>query len=141
MYEMQDSHGHQLSDNKRTTTFGKILRFSSLDELPNLINILKNDMSLVGPRPFPVSYYHLMGAEYRKRYLVRPGITGLSQVKGRNSLSWKLRIRYDLEYVKQISFSGDLLILLKTFRYLFSNKANQFLGDESIDKFIPDFDQ
>jgi lipopolysaccharide/colanic/teichoic acid biosynthesis glycosyltransferase len=141
MIDKRDIFGKQLPDKQRLTSSGKILRFLSLDELPNLINVVKGDLSFVGPRPFPTSYFNLMNAEQKKRYSVRPGITGLAQIMGRNNLSWKSKISYDLKYIEKINFFGDLIILFKTFRYLFTSKRNEDLGDQSIDDFIPDFDQ
>jgi undecaprenyl phosphate N,N'-diacetylbacillosamine 1-phosphate transferase len=141
MFDKQSNSGQQLPDKDRLTTSGKILRFFSLDELPNLINVLKSDMSFVGPRPFPTSYFDFMNSKQKKRYSVRPGITGLAQIMGRNNLSWKMKIYYDLKYIESINFFGDLIISLKTFRYLFSNKKNETLGNQSIDNFIPNFDQ
>jgi lipopolysaccharide/colanic/teichoic acid biosynthesis glycosyltransferase len=141
MIDKRDIFGKQLPDKQRLTSFGKILRFLSLDELPNMINVVKGDLSFVGPRPFPTSYFNLMNAEQKKRYSVRPGITGLAQIMGRNNLSWKSKISYDLKYIENINFFGDLIILFKTFRYLFTSKRNEDLGDQSIDDFIPDFDQ
>jgi len=135
-----DISGKQLPDKLRLTTTGKILRYLSLDELPNLINVLKGDLSFVGPRPFPISYYNLMNEEQKKRYAVRPGVTGLAQIMGRNNLSWKSKIRYDLEYTENINFLKDLIILFKTFRHLFTSKSNEDLGDKSIDDFLPNFD-
>lgn len=141
MIDKIDIFGKQLPDKQRLTSSGKILRFLSLDELPNMINVVKGDLSFVGPRPFPTSYFNLMNAEQKKRYSVRPGITGLAQIMGRNNLSWKSKISYDLKYIENINFFGDLIILFKTFRYLFTSKRNEDLGDQSIDDFIPDFDQ
>ena len=141
MIDKRDIFGKQLPDKQRLTSSGKILRFLSLDELPNMINVVKGDLSFVGPRPFPTSYFNLMNAEQKKRYSVRPGITGLAQIMGRNNLSWKSKISYDLKYIEKINFFGDLIILFKTFRYLFTSKRNEDLGDQSIDDFIPDFDQ
>jgi undecaprenyl phosphate N,N'-diacetylbacillosamine 1-phosphate transferase len=141
MVDKLSTSGQQLPDQDRITRSGKILRFFSLDELPNLINVLKNDMSFIGPRPFPTSYFELMNSEQKKRYSVRPGITGLAQVMGRNNLSWKMKIYYDLKYIEKVNLFTDLIILLKTFRYLFSNKKNETLGNQSIDSFIPNFDQ
>lgn len=141
MIDKRDIFGKQLSDKQRLTSSGKILRFFSLDELPNMINVIKGDLSFIGPRPFPTSYFDLMNAEQKKRYSVRPGITGLAQIMGRNNLSWKNKISYDLKYIENINFFGDLIILIKTFRYLFTSKRNEDLGDQSIDDFIPDFDQ
>jgi undecaprenyl phosphate N,N'-diacetylbacillosamine 1-phosphate transferase len=135
-----DVSGKKLPDKLRLTTSGKILRFLSLDELLNMINVLKGDLSFVGPRPFPTSYFNLMNEEQKKRYSVRPGITGLAQVMGRNNLSWKSKIEYDLKYIENINFLKDLIILFKTFRYLFTSKSNEDLGDKSIDDFLPNFD-
>ena len=141
MIDKSDISGRQLPDKQRLTSSGKILRFLSLDELPNMINVVKGDLSFVGPRPFPTSYFNLMNAEQKKRYSVRPGITGLAQIMGRNNLSWKSKIAYDLKYIESITFFGDLIILFKTFRHLFTSKRNEDLGDQSIDDFIPNFDQ
>jgi len=141
MIDKSDISGKQLPDEQRLTSFGKILRFLSLDELPNIINVVKGDLSFVGPRPFPTSYFNLMNTEQKKRYSVKPGITGLAQIMGRNNLSWKRKITYDLKYIENINLFGDLIILLKTFRHLFTSKRNEDLGDQSIDDFIPNFDQ
>lgn len=141
MIDKSDISGKQLPDKQRLTSSGRILRFLSLDELPNMINVVKGELSFVGPRPFPTSYFYLMNAEQKKRYSVRPGITGLAQIMGRNNLSWKSKIKYDLKYIENINFFGDLIILFKTFRHLFTNKRNEDLGDQSIDNFIPNFDQ
>ena len=141
MIDKSDISGRQLPDKQRLTSSGKILRFLSLDELPNIINVVKGDLSFVGPRPFPTSYFNLMNAEQKKRYSVRPGITGLAQIMGRNNLSWKSKITYDLKYIENINFFEDLIILFKTFRHLFASKRNEDLGDQSIDDFKPNFDQ
>ena len=141
MIDKSDISGKQLPDKQRLTSSGKILRFLSLDELPNIINVVKGDLSFVGPRPFPTSYFNLMNAEQKKRYSVRPGITGLAQIMGRNNLSWKSKITYDLKYIENINFFEDLIILFRTFRHLFTSKRNEDLGDQSIDDFIPNFDQ
>ena len=135
-----DIAGKQLPDKLRLTTSGKILRFLSLDELPNMINVLKGDLSFIGPRPFPTLYFTVMNKEQKKRYSVRPGITGLAQIMGRNNLSWKSKITYDLKYIENVNFLNDLIILFKTFRYLFTSKSNEDLGDKSIDDFLPNFD-
>ena len=141
MIDKSDISGRQLPDKQRLTSSGKILRFLSLDELPNIINVVKGELSFVGPRPFPTSYFNLMNAEQKKRYSVRPGITGLAQIMGRNNLSWKSKITYDLKYIENINFFEDLIILFKTFRHLFASKRNEDLGDQSIDDFKPNFDQ
>ena len=141
MIDKSDISGRQLPDKQRLTSSGKILRFLSLDELPNIINVVKGDLSFVGPRPFPTSYFNLMNAEQKKRYSVRPGITGLAQIMGRNNLSWKSKITYDLKYIENVNFFEDFIILFRTFRHLFTSKRNEDLGDQSIDDFIPNFDQ
>jgi len=141
MIDKSDISGKQLPDKQRLTFSGKILRFLSADELPNIVNVLKGDLSFIGPRPFPASYFHLMSNDQKKRYSVRPGITGLAQIKRRNSLSWKEKISYDLKYIENINFFMDIRILFATFRYLFTTKTNLDLGDQSIDNFSPNFDQ
>ena len=98
----------------RLTSFGKKLRASSLDELPELFNILKGDMSVVGPRPLSEVYLPFYTEKEHHRHDVRPGLTGLAQVNGRNNLSWEEKFAYDLQYINKISFSGDATILLKT---------------------------
>jgi len=109
-----DANGEPLPDEVRLTGYGKALRATSLDELPELINILIGDMSIVGPRPLLVQYLPLYSEEQRKRHSVRPGLTGLAQVSGRNSISWTERFRYDIAYVENISFFGDVKIIWDT---------------------------
>jgi lipopolysaccharide/colanic/teichoic acid biosynthesis glycosyltransferase len=104
------------TDAERLTAAGRLLRASSLDELPALWNVLRGDMSLVGPRPLPVAYLERYSAEQRHRHDVRPGITGLAQVRGRNALSWEQKFAYDLEYVRNQSLGLDLRILAATVR-------------------------
>ncbi len=104
-----------LENNQRRFWWGDVLRFLSLDELPQLWNVLKGEMSLIGPRPLPVEYLPLYSKEQQRRHEVLPGITGWAQVNGRNSVSWKEKFELDLYYVKNISFKLDLLIALKTF--------------------------
>ena len=106
--------GELLSDEVRLTSFGKKLRATSLDELPELINMFKGDMAIVGPRPLLVKYLPLYSKEEHKRHLVRPGLTGLAQTNGRNAISWDERFGYDLKYVRNITFIGDLSIILAT---------------------------
>jgi len=141
MKDSLDIQGRRLSDNLRLTFAGKILRYLSLDELPNLLNVLVGHMSIIGPRPLPTRYLAAMSYNQSRRYLVRPGMTGLAQIKGRNKITWSEIIAYDLEYVAKISFLLDLKILIKTPKNLFSRKANQDLGDQSIDNYNPNFDQ
>lgn len=114
MTDERDENGNLLSDEIRLTSFGKKLRDSSLDELPELFNILKGDMSIVGPRPQLVRDMVFMTEEQRQRHKVRQGLTGLAQVNGRNEISWEEKLSFDIEYVKKISFFKDLLIILQT---------------------------
>ena len=115
MSEEKDKEGHYLPDEKRLTRFGRKLRSTSLDELPELFNILKGDMSIVGPRPLLIEYLPYYTEIERKRHKVRPGLTGLAQVEGRNYLSWDERLKKDVAYVEQISFWLDCKIIVKTF--------------------------
>ena len=114
MSDARDEAGNLLPDSERLTKFGRLLRSSSLDELPELFCILKGDMSLIGPRPLTVAYLPYYTEEERVRHSVRPGLTGLAQVNGRNNLSLEERFAYDIEYVKNISLKMDISILLKT---------------------------
>lgn len=114
MSDACDENGELLPDAKRLTKFGRLLRESSLDELPEVWNILKGDMSLVGPRPLAVQYLPYYTAEERKRHDVRPGLTGWAQVNGRNALSWERKFSYDLEYIKNISLLFDIKIIFLT---------------------------
>jgi lipopolysaccharide/colanic/teichoic acid biosynthesis glycosyltransferase len=114
MTDAKDENGVLLSEKVRLTKFGKFLRKTSLDELPQLYNVLVGDMSFVGPRPLLIEYLPYYTDEERRRLAVRPGITGLSQIKGRNYILWEDRVKYDLEYVASISFKTDLSILIKT---------------------------
>ena len=111
MTDARDENGELLSDEIRLTRFGKLLRSTSLDELPELWNILKGDMSLIGPRPLLVRYLPYYTEEERKRHDVRPGLTGLAQVNGRNSLGWEDRFAYDIEYVENLTFAMDVKII------------------------------
>ena len=114
-----DENGNLLPDEQRLTAYGKFLRGSSMDELPELINILIGDMSIVGPRPQLVRDMVFMTPEQRKRHSVRQGLTGLAQVSGRNALRWERKLECDLEYVENITFLGDLKIILMTFVRVF----------------------
>lgn len=110
----KDENGNLLSDEKRLTKYGKFLRSTSLDELPELLNILKGDMAIVGPRPLLVQYLPLYTPEQKRRHEVRPGLSGLAQVNGRNSVDWETRFALDVEYVDNISFWGDVKIIFRT---------------------------
>lgn len=114
MTEEKDENGKLLPDEKRLTKFGKILRSTSLDELPELINILKGDMSIVGPRPLAVCYLPYYNEHEKHRHDVRPGLTGLAQINGRNNISWEERFKYDIQYVNKLTLKNDMLIILKT---------------------------
>ena len=111
-----DADGNLLSDEVRLTKFGKMLRSTSLDELPELFNILIGDMSIVGPRPLLVKYLERYNEEQHHRHDVRPGLTGLAQVNGRNAISWEEKFKYDVEYTKKVTFIGDLKIIFKTIK-------------------------
>lgn len=114
-----DDQGALLPDEIRLTSFGKMLRSTSLDELPELWNIFKGDMSIVGPRPLLVEYLSLYNDEQRQRHQVRPGLTGLAQVNGRNTISWEEKFKLDCRYVKEITLKQDLAILLLTLKKVF----------------------
>ena len=117
-----DEKGNLLPDEVRLTSFGKKLRSTSLDELPELFNILKGDMSIVGPRPQLVKDMIFMTKEQRKRHTVRQGLTGLAQVNGRNAISWEDKINYDLQYIQDITFINDLKIVFQTLVKVFKKE-------------------
>lgn len=119
MSDKKDENGKLLPDSERLTRFGKVLRATSLDELPELVNILKGEMSLIGPRPLAVCYLPYYNEKEKHRHDVRPGLTGLAQINGRNALNWEERFGYDLEYVENITFINDLKILFKTIYKVF----------------------
>ena len=114
MTDGRDEKGELLSDEERLTPFGKTLRATSLDELPEFINIFKGDMSFVGPRPLLVRYLPRYNEEQRHRHDVLPGLTGLAQVNGRNALSWEEKFKYDVEYARNVSFALDMKIIFMT---------------------------
>ena len=114
MTQEKDEHGNLLPDEKRLSRYGKFLRSSSLDELPELFNILKSDMSLIGPRPLLVKYLPLYNEKQRHRHGVRPGLTGLAQISGRNTLTWEEKFDIDIEYINNITFMGDMKIIVGT---------------------------
>ena len=116
MNDKKDEHGNLLPDKKRITAMGRFIRSTSIDELPQLINVLKGDMSLIGPRPLLPKYLPLYNEQQKKRHAVRPGITGWAQVNGRNAISWHQKFEYDVWYVNNLSFLVDLKILWLTFK-------------------------
>ncbi len=135
MTDAKGENGELLPDDKRLTKFGLFLRSTSLDELPELINIIKGDMSFVGPRPLLTEYLDLYNEEQRHRHDVRPGLTGLAQVNGRNLLGWKERFNYDIEYVKNINFSEDIKIIFKTIFLVVTRKGVSSSNSKTMEKF------
>lgn len=138
MTDKRDIDGNLLPDEYRLTKFGKFLRSISLDELPELINIIKGDMAIVGPRPLLVEYLPYYTEEEKHRHDVRPGLTGLAQVNGRNAISWEEKLKYDTEYIKKISFYSDLKIIFKTIKKTIKREdilmGNEFVVGKFIDQ-------
>lgn len=122
MTDERDTNGELLPDDKRMTKTGNFIRKTSIDELPQLINVLKGDLSLVGPRPLLMEYLPLYTEEQKKRHLVKPGITGWAQVNGRNAISWEEKFKLDVWYVENQSFKLDIYILYKTFYNVIKRK-------------------
>ena len=135
MSNKTDKFGNLLSDEERMTSFGKILRSTSIDELPELINVFKGEMSLVGPRPLLVEYKDLYSKEQFRRHEVRPGITGWAQVNGRNSLSWSDRFNLDVEYVDRYNFFMDVKILFMTVGKVIKRDGISQNGNATMEKF------
>lgn len=123
MTDERDEGGRLLPDEERLNSFGKKLRSTSLDEIPELLNILKGDMSFVGPRPLLVQYLPLYNEKQKHRHDVRPGFTGLAQVNGRNSISWEEKFEWDIRYVENITFLNDCKIILKTIKIVFKREG------------------
>lgn len=135
MTDKKDEKGELLPDSERLTAFGKLLRSTSLDELPELINILKGDMSFIGPRPLLVEYLNLYNEEQKHRHDVRPGLTGLAQVEGRNLLSWEERFKLDVKYVNEVSFINDIKIVFKTIGVVFKREGVSSATSVTMEKF------
>jgi len=135
MNDTTENKGKLLSDEKRMTKFGKLIRTTSLDELPQLLNVLKGDMSFVGPRPLLPEYLSLYSETQKKRHEVKPGITGYAQVNGRNAISWEQKFEYDLIYIKKQSFLLDLKILLKTVKKVFLRSGINKQGATTMSRF------
>lgn len=135
MLNKRDTSGFFLPDEERLTKFGKWLRSTSLDELPELFNVLKGDMSIVGPRPLLVEYLPLYNNQQKRRHEVRPGLTGNAQVKGRNSISWNQRFKLDIEYIDNISFSNDLKIIIKTIKMVIARDGINSEGSATMEPF------
>jgi undecaprenyl phosphate N,N'-diacetylbacillosamine 1-phosphate transferase len=135
MHDGRDNIGNLLPDEVRLTSIGKIVRALSIDELLQLINVIKGDMSLVGPRPLLMQYLALYTPEQKMRHLVRPGITGWAQVNGRNALSWEEKFKLDVEYVERVSFSLDFKILLMTFLNVVQRNGISADGQATMEEF------
>ena len=136
MSALRGSGGILLSDDQRLTDFGKGLRALSLDELPELWNILKGEMSFVGPRPLLTAYLPRYSKKQRRRHDVKPGLTGLAQVSGRNSISWEEKFEKDLEYVERITFAGDMKILLRTVHRVLAKEGIHSPSSATADEFM-----
>ena len=135
MNDKRDHSGVLLPDKERLTTVGKFLRKTSLDEIPQLINVLKGDMSLIGPRPLLPQYLQLYTKEQKKRHAVKPGITGWAQINGRTSISWEKKLAYDVWYVNNSSFALDLKIFLLTFIRIFRKEDIRKEEEMSVGRF------
>ena len=135
MNNQRNHQGELLSDEERLTSVGKFVRKTSMDELPQLLNVLRGDMSLVGPRPLLVEYLSLYSTIQRRRHNVKPGITGWAQVNGRNSISWKAKFDYDIWYVNNVSFWVDLKILLITIGKVLKSEGISGRGVATAEKF------
>lgn len=135
MNDKRDTEGNLLPDAERLTKIGKFVRATSLDEIPQLINVLKGDMSLVGPRPLLVKYLPLYNEEQKRRHHVRPGITGWAQVNGRNAISWTQKFEYDVWYVDNISFVLDLKIIFLTIKKVFVREGISQEGEATMEIF------
>ncbi|MEG0031588.1 sugar transferase [Acinetobacter sp.] len=135
MKDAMDAAGHPLPDSERLTPFGKMLRATSLDEMPELWNVIKGDMSIVGPRPLLMEYLPLYNAEQAKRHEVRPGITGYAQVNGRNAISWEKKFELDTWYVENQSLWLDFKIMLKTVKKVLAKDDISAEGEVTMQKF------
>lgn len=131
MTNKKDKDGNLLPDDQRLTKYGRILRSTSLDELPELLNILVGHMSIIGPRPLAVQYLPWYNEQEKRRHSVRPGLTGLAQVHGRNATTWEARFSYDITYVNKITFVGDLKILFQTIATVFRRSGIGVRGVDS----------
>lgn len=134
MTDERDADGNLLPDEMRITKVGKFIRSTSIDELPQLFNVLKGDMALIGPRPLLVKYLPYYSERERLRHTVRPGISGWAQVNGRNTISWDKKLAYDVEYVKNLTFMMDVRVILKTIQNVLSRK-------DVVLQAIPDLDE
>lgn len=136
MTNEKDADGNLLPDEQRLIKYGRILRATSLDELPELINIIKGDMSIIGPRPLLVKYIPYYTEEQRQRHSVRPGLTGLAQAKGRNGLDWDSKLQLDMEYVRKITLIGDIKIILLTVKSVIKRDGISQEGQATMEDFV-----
>lgn len=136
MTDAKDENGNLLSDEVRLTKFGRMLRSTSLDELPELFNILKGDMAVVGPRPLLVKYLPRYNERQSRRHEVRPGFTGLAQVHGRNAIGWEEKFDWDVKYVESITFLGDWKIILQTIRTVLKREGISSEGSVTMEEFM-----
>lgn len=136
MTDARDENGNLLPDEVRLTKFGKVLRSTSLDELPELFNILKGDMAVVGPRPLLVRYLPRYNEHQARRHEVRPGFTGLAQVNGRNAICWEEKFDWDVKYVESITFLGDWKIILQTIRTVLKREGISSEGSITMEEFM-----
>lgn len=135
MNEKKDANGNLLPDAQRLTPVGKFIRKTSLDEIPQLINVLKGDMSLIGPRPLLVEYLPLYNKEQARRHEVKPGITGWAQINGRNAISWEQKFKYDIWYIDNCTFILDIIILVKSIEKVFKSEGINQQGQATAEKF------
>lgn len=135
MTDAKDKDGNLLSDAERLPRFGKLLRATSLDEIPEFINVLKGDMSLIGPRPLLVEYLERYNDEQKRRHEVRPGITGWAQVNGRNAISWEEKFKYDVEYVDKLNFLLDMKIIFLTIKKIVVKEGISQEGNATMEIF------
>ncbi len=141
MTDERDESGQLLPDSERLPKFGRMLRSTSLDELPELWNILKGDMSIVGPRPLLIHYLTLYNEEQKRRHEVRPGLTGYAQIKGRNTLKWKDRFKYDVEYIEKLSFIMDLKIVVLTIKKVIVKEGISSETSQTMEPFKGNLDE
>ena len=139
MTDAKDKDGNLLSDAERLPRFGKLLRATSLDEIPEFINVLKGDMSLIGPRPLLVEYLERYNDEQKRRHEVRPGITGWAQVNGRNAISWEEKFKYDIEYVDRLNFFLDMRIIFLTIKKVLKKEDISDFKTENIEINFDDY--
>lgn len=135
MSNAKDKDGNLLPDEIRLNKYGKILRSTSLDELPELLNILKGDMSIVGPRPLLVKYLPLYSQRQRRRHEVRPGLTGLAQVNGRNAITFEERFEYDVKYIEELSFKKDAFVIFETIKAVLKREGINSQTTETMEEF------